>query len=408
MSEWISPAACQAVPPAAQVPGLRRLVLAGGEEGDQVEQREGPADHALRAPTRRRRARRASRPRPASSSSASSASMREETATARAPWAARVLGELRPGPRQRPRRRWPRTAPAWTVSEPEVARRVGHLGGRRHRARRAPGLQRLDHLASQRLLGHRRAVAALARAHDAIQPALGLLEVGQHQLGLDRLDVGQRVDAAIGVHDVVRRGGRGRRARSRRSRGCCARKRLPSPSPWWAPATRPAMSWKSIVSCTSSEAPHGVGHRLQPRVVDRHDGDVGLDRREGVVGGLGAGPGERVEQRGLARVGQPDDADAHAHERCTQPSLSAATGRAEHARRRARRSGSAPPGTAARGPGAPASPYSGPRGSPSRAKASAPANEARGVRAGEAQLRWACRRAGAGLSAAGGGGARRA
>ena len=36
-----------------------------------------------------------------------------------------------------------------------------------------------------------------------------------------------------------------------------------------------------------------------------------LDRRERVVGRLGARLGERVEQRGLAGVGQPDDADLH-------------------------------------------------------------------------------------------------
>ena len=34
-----------------------------------------------------------------------------------------------------------------------------------------------------------------------------------------------------------------------------ARKRLPSPSPVCAPRTRPAMSWNSIVSCTTGEAP---------------------------------------------------------------------------------------------------------------------------------------------------------
>ena len=49
----------------------------------------------------------------------------------------------------------------------------------------------------------------------------------------------------------------------------------------------------------------GRGDLVEAPVEDGHDGDVGLDRGEGVVGGLGAGLGERVEERGLAGVGQP-------------------------------------------------------------------------------------------------------
>ena len=42
-------------------------------------------------------------------------------------------------------------------------------------------------------------VARLRPLVDPFQAALGLLVVGEHQLGLDRLDVGERVDAAVGV-----------------------------------------------------------------------------------------------------------------------------------------------------------------------------------------------------------------
>ena len=55
---------------------------------------------------------------------------------------------------------------------------------------------------SQPRLGDRVAVAALGRPRHALEPALGLLEVGVDQLGLDRVDVGQRVDPALGVDDV--------------------------------------------------------------------------------------------------------------------------------------------------------------------------------------------------------------
>ena len=56
---------------------------------------------------------------------------------------------------------------------------------------------------------------------------------------------------------------------------------------------------------------------LEALVADRDDRDVRLDRRERVVRRLGARLRERVEERGLARVRQPDDADLH---ECPDPS----------------------------------------------------------------------------------------
>ena len=52
-------------------------------------------------------------------------------------------------------------------------------------------------------------------------------------------------------------------------------------------------------------------HRVEALVVHGHDGDVRLDRRERVVRRIRAGLAERVEQRGLACIGHPDDADLH-------------------------------------------------------------------------------------------------
>jgi hypothetical protein len=50
---------------------------------------------------------------------------------------------------------------------------------------------------------------------------------------------------------------------------------------------------------------------LEPLIGDRDDGDVGLDRRERVVGGRHAGARQGVEQRGLAGIRHADDADPH-------------------------------------------------------------------------------------------------
>ena len=55
----------------------------------------------------------------------------------------------------------------------------------------------------------------------------------------------------------------------------------------------------------------GGGDLFEPLVGHLGDRHVGLDRGERVVGGLRPGAAERVEQRGLARVGQPDDPDLH-------------------------------------------------------------------------------------------------
>ena len=71
----------------------------------------------------------------------------------------------------------------------EIAGRVGRLLGHGHPARGPPRLQLRDHRLQPRLLGDRRAVAAFGLFRHALEPPLGLLEVGEHELRLDRLDV---------------------------------------------------------------------------------------------------------------------------------------------------------------------------------------------------------------------------
>ena len=56
-----------------------------------------------------------------------------------------------------------------------------------------------------------------------------------------------------------------------------------------------------------------LAQRVEARVGHRHDADVGLDGAERVVRGLGLLGGQRVEERGLADVGQTDDADRESH-----------------------------------------------------------------------------------------------
>ena len=71
------------------------------------------------------------------------------------------------------------------------------------------------------------------------------------------------------------------------------------------------MSWKAIVAGTSFELPTVSATCSSRSSGTCGDRDVGLDRRERVVAGLGPALGQRVEEGRLARVGQPDDSDLH-------------------------------------------------------------------------------------------------
>ena len=203
MSEWICAGGVPGGQAAAQVPGLRGLVLAGGEERDQVEQR------------RTRRGRRGRSP----------DSPTPELRAHRRGLLVVELGQLgldaarRPRPRRRPAAAACSATTAGTSSSPsstlatnstglpvsgrEVAQRVGRVV--RAPARCGPGVPACSAsitCAQPRLLGDRGLVAAARVADDAGVAALGLLEVGVDQLGLDRLDVAQRIDPALGVDDV--------------------------------------------------------------------------------------------------------------------------------------------------------------------------------------------------------------
>ena len=134
------------------------------------------------------------------------------------------------------------------------------------------------------------------------------LEVGERELGVDRLDVGDRIDLARDVDDVRRPRSSARRGRSRRSRGCWrgtgCRAPRPSRRPRRGRRCRRTRRSPGVTFCgfaiAASAASRGSGTSTMPT--------FGLDRAERVVLGGDAGLGERVEERGLADVRQADDA----------------------------------------------------------------------------------------------------
>src|SRR5205823_7517919 len=193
-----------------------------------------------------------------------------------------------------------------------VTRRVGGIVGRGHASRWTPGLQLGNHPCKPRLLGDRRAIAAARLPSEALVAPLGLLEIGEHELGLDGLDVAQRIDAALGVHDaliVVR----AHDVYDRVGLADVGEEPVAEALPLMRAAHEPGDVVEVDRVRNDLAGAHDAREQLEALVAYGHDGHVWLDRGEGVVGGLGTCAGEGVEERGLARVGHAYDPDPRAH-----------------------------------------------------------------------------------------------
>ena len=137
-------------------------------------------------------------------------------------------------------------------------------------------------------------------------------EVGERQLGVDRLDVRDRVDAARDVHDVVV----DEAAHDVRDRVGLAD--VGEELVAEALALRGAGDEARDVDELDDRRHDALGardrrQRREPRVRHLDDADVRLDRAERIVLGGDAGLGQRVEERRLADVRQADDAAFEAH-----------------------------------------------------------------------------------------------
>ena len=89
---------------------------------------------------------------------------------------------------------------------------------------------------------------------------------------------------------------------------------MPSPSPFEAPRTRPAMSTKFSRVGTISADLASVASVSQPRIRHRHLADIRLDGAERIIRRLRRRRfGQRIEERRLADIRQADDAAFEAH-----------------------------------------------------------------------------------------------
>ena len=143
---------------------------------------------------------------------------------------------------------------------------------------------------------------------------LDRLQVGEDHLGLDRGDVVGGVDLAVDVGDVLVAEDPGHLA-DRRRLADVGQELVAEPLP-----LRRAPDDAGDVDELHGRGQHPcraeqLGQPRQPVVGDADDADVGLDRGERVVRREDVVLGQRVEEGGLARVGEPDDADGECHGR---------------------------------------------------------------------------------------------
>ena len=192
----------------------------------------------------------------------------------------------------------------------EVAQSVRRCRRGRHRAGRAALAQGGHELTQPRGLGHLLGLARLGLAAHLVQPPLGLLEVGIEELCLDCLHVGAGVHAAFGVDDlrVVMRPDH---VHQRVGLADVGQEAVAQPLALVRSAHQPRDVVELDRLVHDRRGANGRGHPVQSLVGDRHHRHVGLDGGERVVGRLGPGAGECVEERRLARVREPDDPDLH-------------------------------------------------------------------------------------------------
>ena len=194
------------------------------------------------------------------------------------------------------------------VRQQEIRRRQRALFRRQlDGERRLPLVDRRLDLAEHRVLRHRPLVAALGVLGEALAPLLHDLEVGEHELGVDDVDVADGIDGSGDVMDV-RVFEAADDLHDRIDFADVGQELVPQSF-----AGARALDQAGDVDELDCGRNHdvGLGDPLQlgqPCVGDRDDADVGVDRAERIVGRLGvARAGDGVEQRGLAHVRQSDD-----------------------------------------------------------------------------------------------------
>ena len=156
-------------------------------------------------------------------------------------------------------------------------------------------------------------VAALGFFAQAVDPPLQTVEIGKHQLGLDRLDIGDRIDAALHVRNV------GILEAAHHMRDGVdltdiGKKLIAEPLAFRGAAHQPRDIDEGQPRRNDLGRFGKLGERLEPRIGHRDFADIRLDGAERIIGRLRRRRfGQRVEERRLADVRQADDAAFESH-----------------------------------------------------------------------------------------------
>ena len=146
------------------------------------------------------------------------------------------------------------------------------------------------------------------------QAVLDRLQVGQDQLRVHRGDVGFGIDPAVHVDHVVVVEDPDHLADGV-ALADGGQELVPQPLPLRRAADDPGDVDEGHRSRHDRRVVVERGELRQAVVGHRHHPDVRIDGGEGVVGRQDLVVGQRVEERRLADVGQPDDADGEGHRR---------------------------------------------------------------------------------------------
>ena len=175
------------------------------------------------------------------------------------------------------------------------------------RRRRSPGGH--DGRRGARLL-----VALLSLLDEIGDAFLQAFQVGEHQLGLDRLRVGDGVDLALDMRDVAVLE-TAQDVDDRVHLADVGEELVAEPLALGRAADEAGDVDEPELRLDHLGRARKLRQRAEPLIGDGDGSDVRLDRAEGIIrrlrrGGLGQG----VEERRLADVGQADDAAAETHD----------------------------------------------------------------------------------------------
>ena len=140
-------------------------------------------------------------------------------------------------------------------------------------------------------------VAAFGFFAQAVDAPLQAVEIGEHQLGLDRLDIGDRVDAALNMRDV---------GILEAAHHMCdgidladiGEELIAEPLAFRGTAYQPRDIHEGQPGRDDLGRFGELGERLEPRIGHRHFADIRLDGAERIIGRLRRRRfGQRIEER---------------------------------------------------------------------------------------------------------------